>query len=52
MLTMVYGWMVNRDLQYSTGNPTQDSVITYVGMVMGIPVTESLCCTAEINTTW
>ena len=50
-------WMVNRDLLYSTGNPTQYSVITYMEKecekewIHVMCITESLCCIAEIITT-
>ena len=44
--------MINGDLLYSTGKSTHCSVITYMGMDMCICLTESLCCTAEINKTF
>ena len=44
-------WMVTGDLLYSTGNSTQYSVITYMGMDMYICMAESLCYAAGINTT-
>ena len=43
-------WMVNGNLLYSTGNATQYSVTTYTGVDVCIHITESLCCTAEMNT--
>ena len=43
-------WMLNRDLPYSTENSTQYSLITYTVRDVCIYITESLCCTAEINT--
>ena len=50
--TLLYTeWMVNKDLLYGTGNCTQCSMITYMGMDICIYITESLCCTVEINTT-
>ena len=51
--TMVYGMDGQWDLlyMYSTGPSIQYSVITYMGMDMCICMTESICCTAEINTT-
>ena len=51
MHTMVYGMDVSGDLLYSTGNRTHCSVITYTAMDVCICKTESLCYTAEINTT-
>ena len=50
-------WMVNEDLPCSTGNSTQYSMITdrkriWKRMDKCICITESLCCTAEINTTF
>ena len=51
MHTMVYGMDVSGDLLYRTGNCTQCSVITYTAMDVCICKTESLCYTAEINTT-
>ena len=42
--------MITRDLLYNTGNSIPCSVITYMGMDIGIHITESPCCTAEINT--
>ena len=44
-------WMVNRDLLCSPGNAAEYSVIIYVEMDMCICITESHCCTAEINMT-
>ena len=45
------GTMVNGDLPYSTGNSMRYSVIAYMEMGMCMCITESLCWTAEINTT-
>ena len=47
----------NKNLLYSTGNSTQYSVITYMEKESGerkgryIRITESLCCTPEMNAT-
>ena len=51
--------MTNKDLLYSTGNSTQYSAMTYMErnlkksgyMYIYICITESLCSTAETNTT-
>ena len=60
---LVYiGWINNKVLQYSTGNYIQYPVINhngkeyekervYVYIYIYICITESLYCTAEINTT-
>ena len=50
------GWMNNKVLLYSTGNYIQYPVINHNGKEYEIDciyicITESLCCTAEINTT-
>ena len=49
------GWINNNILLYSTGNYIQYPVINHSGENMRMNVcmciTESLCCTAEINTT-
>ena len=51
------GWINNKVLLCSTGNYIQYSVINHNGKEyekecnVWICVTESLCCTAEINTT-
>ena len=45
--------VTNKDLLYSTGNPTQNSVMTYMekeSKRVAICITKSLCCTAESNT--
>ena len=44
-------WMVSRDLLYGTQNCTQCFVIIYMGTDTCMYMVESLCCTAEINTT-
>ena len=47
-------WINNKVLLYSTGNNIQYSVINHNGkeyFKKHICITESLCCTAEINTT-
>ena len=53
-------WITNKDLLYSTGNYTPYFVLTYKGKESEyiciyththICITESLCCTPEINTT-
>ena len=49
-------WINNKVLLYSTGNDIQYPVINhngkeYIETNVYIYVTESLCCTAEINTT-
>ena len=55
-------WIYNKVLMYSTGNYTQYPVINhngkeyekeyiYIYIYIYIYKTESLCCTAEINTT-
>ena len=55
--TLLYlKYVINKDLLYSTGNPTQYSVTTYMGKEPEkknscICITESLCCTPETNTT-
>ena len=42
----------NKDLQYSTGNYTQQIIINYNGKKGYITcVSESLCCTSETDTT-
>ena len=56
---LVYiGWINNKILLYSTGNYIQYPVINHNGkehekeyICIYIYITESLCCTAEINTT-
>ena len=51
---LVYiGWINNKVLQYSTGNYIKDPVINHneKNIEKYICITESLCCTAEINTT-
>ena len=50
------GWINNKVLLYSTGNYIQYPVINHNGKdyekeYIYICITESLCCTAEINTT-
>ena len=49
------GWINNNILLYSKGNYIQYPVINHSGENMRMNVcmciTESLCCTAEINTT-
>jgi len=49
------GWINNKVLLYSTRNYSQYPVINYSGKHVKknvyIHTTESLCCTAEINTT-
>ena len=48
------GWINNKVLLYSTGNYIQYPVINHNGKEyekVYICITESLCCTAEINTT-
>ena len=40
----------NKSLLYSTGKSTEQFVITYMGKIMDICITDSLCCTPEINT--
>ena len=50
------GWINNKVLLYSTGNYIQYPVISHNGEeydkeCIYICITESLCCTAEINTT-
>ena len=47
------GWINNKVLPYSTGNCIQNPVINHNGKGYEIYIctTESLCCTAEINTT-
>ena len=53
---LVYiGWINNKVLLYSTGNYIQCPVINHNGKeyekaCLDICITESLCCTAEINT--
>ena len=53
--TIIYKIETNKDLLYSTGNYTQNLVITGNGREckkrIYIYISESLCCTAEINTT-
>ena len=47
-------WIKNKVLLYSTGNYIQYPVINHNGKEyekIYIRITESLCCTAEINTT-
>ena len=44
------GWINNKALLYSTGNYIQYPVINHNEKEY-ICITESLCCTAEINTT-
>ena len=39
--------ITNKDLLYSTGSPTQYSIITY----MDICITKPLCCTPETHAT-
>ena len=51
------GWINNKVLLYSTGNYIQYLVINsngkeYEKEYIYICITESLCCTAEINTTF
>ena len=41
--------ITKKDLWYSTRKFTQYSVITYRGERMDIWVTDSLCCTPEVN---
>ena len=54
---LVYiGWINNKVLLYSTGNYIQYPVINhnrkeYEKEYVCVCITESLCCTAEINTT-
>ena len=45
--------IANKDLLYSTGNSIQYSLITYMRKELNICIciTESLCCTPEINIT-
>ena len=47
--------MNNKSLLYSIGNPTQFSVVTYIGKEsekgMDICIYKSLCCTSKTNTT-
>ena len=49
--------ITNKNLLYSTGNSIQHSVMTYMGIEnekeldICICITDSLCCTAETNTT-
>ena len=48
------GWINNMVLVYSTGNYIQYPVISHNGKEHAkeyVCITESLCCTAEINTT-
>ena len=48
------GWIDNKVLLYSTGNHIQYPVINHNGKQYEkeyICITESVCCTAEINTT-
>ena len=45
---------MDKDLLESTGNSIQFFVITYMGIESkkeGIYITDSLCCTAETNST-
>ena len=51
MHIMVYGMDGQQGLLYSTGNSTQYSVMTSVGVDLCLCMTESLCCTIEINST-
>ena len=53
MYTLLYiKQITKKDLLYSTGNYTQYLVITYNGKESEKEyITESLCCTEEINTT-
>ena len=57
MYTLLYlRWITNGVLLYSTGNSAQYSVINHNGKeyekeCIYICITESLCCTLEINTT-
>ena len=44
------GWINNKVLRYNTGNYIQYLVINHNGKEH-IGITESLCCTVEINTT-
>ena len=49
------GWINNKVLLYSTGNYIQHAVINHNGKEykkkdVYMCITESLCCTAEINT--
>ena len=45
-------WVNNKVLLYSTGNCIQYPVINHNGKeYICVCITESLCCTAEINTT-
>ena len=50
------GWIKNKVPLYSTGNYVQYTVINHNGKEyeknVYICITESLCCTAEINTTF
>ena len=49
--------IVNKDLLYSTGNSTHYSIMTHMGkeskkrIDICVCITDSLCCTAETNTT-
>ena len=47
--------ITKKDLLYSSGNSTQHSVMTYMGIEskkrMNIRITDSLCYAPEINTT-
>ena len=54
MHTIVYEMTGQRGLLYSTGNSTQYSVIIHMGneSEKNRYVTESLCCIAEIITTF
>ena len=52
MCTLLYmEQLVNRDTLYSTENYAQCSMMTPMEMDMWTCITESLCCTAEINIT-
>ena len=54
MQTIMREWRNNKVLLYSTENYIQYSVINHNGKENekeSICLTESLCCTAEINTT-
>ena len=52
--TLYYTQKIDRDLLESTGNSIQFFVITYMGIESKkecIYITDSLCCTAESNST-
>ena len=44
-------WIVNRDLLYNTGNSTQYSVMTYMGIDICMCIPEPLFTTAGLHTT-